>query len=47
VMLHELCHNEIGPHNKLFFKLLDEITLECEALMVGADTRPLPLPLVP
>ena len=33
VMLHELVHNEIGPHNKAFFKLLDEITVECEELM--------------
>jgi predicted metal-dependent hydrolase len=31
VMLHELVHNDIGPHNKAFFKLLDEITEECEA----------------
>jgi predicted metal-dependent hydrolase len=35
VMLHELVHNDIGPHNKAFFKLLAEITEECEALMVG------------
>ena len=33
VMLHELCHNDIGPHNAKFFKLLDEITVECEELM--------------
>ena len=33
VMLHELCHNDIGPHNKQFFALLDEITQECEDLM--------------
>lgn len=26
-MLHELCHNEIGPHNALFYQLLDKITL--------------------
>lgn len=25
-MLHELCHNEHGPHNAAFYKLLDEIT---------------------
>lgn len=24
-MLHELCHNEYGPHNADFYKLLDEI----------------------
>ncbi|EEH59649.1 uncharacterized protein MICPUCDRAFT_38373 [Micromonas pusilla CCMP1545] len=32
VMLHELVHNDIGPHNRAFFKLLDEITAECEDL---------------
>lgn len=26
-MLHELCHNEIGPHNADFYKLLDELRL--------------------
>ncbi len=26
-MLHELCHNEFGPHNAHFYKLLDQITL--------------------
>ena len=26
-MLHELCHNEVGPHNAQFYKLLDQITL--------------------
>ena len=25
-MLHELCHNEHGPHSAAFYKLLDEIT---------------------
>lgn len=24
-MLHELCHNEHGPHNADFYKLLDEL----------------------
>lgn len=24
-MLHELCHNEYGPHNSDFYRLLDEI----------------------
>jgi hypothetical protein len=33
VMLHELCHNEHGPHSASFYKLLDDITQECEALM--------------
>lgn len=32
-MLHELTHNEVGPHNANFYKLLDEITRECEDLM--------------
>lgn len=26
-MLHELCHNDVGPHNAQFYKLLDEINL--------------------
>ena len=26
-MLHELCHNEVGPHNAHFYQLLDKITL--------------------
>ncbi|KAH9300947.1 hypothetical protein KI387_012530, partial [Taxus chinensis] len=33
-MLHELTHNEHGPHDAKFYKLLDEITKECEELMV-------------
>ncbi|KAK7325329.1 hypothetical protein VNO77_29491 [Canavalia gladiata] len=33
-MLHELCHNEHGPHNAQFYNLLDEIRKECEELMV-------------
>ncbi|XP_061373117.1 DNA-dependent metalloprotease WSS1-like [Gastrolobium bilobum] len=33
-MLHELCHNENGPHNAQFYNLLDEIRKECEELMV-------------
>ncbi|KAM5579938.1 DNA-dependent metalloprotease WSS1-like [Rosa sericea] len=32
-MLHELCHNEHGPHNADFYNLLDEIRRECEELM--------------
>ncbi|CAK7325099.1 unnamed protein product [Dovyalis caffra] len=32
-MLHELCHNEFGPHNSDFYNLLDEIRKECEELM--------------
>ena len=26
VLLHELCHNEHGPHSAAFYKLLDDIT---------------------
>ncbi|XP_027187300.1 DNA-dependent metalloprotease WSS1-like isoform X2 [Cicer arietinum] len=33
-MLHELCHNQHGPHNADFYNLLDEIRKECEELMV-------------
>ncbi|CAN6573823.1 unnamed protein product [Malus baccata var. baccata] len=32
-MLHELCHNEHGPHNADFYRLLDEIRRECEELI--------------
>eukprot|EP00898_Chlorokybus_atmophyticus_P001455 jgi/Chlat1/230/Chrsp1S03043 len=32
-MLHELVHNAHGPHDATFYKLLDEITTECEGLM--------------
>lgn len=37
-MLHELCHNEYGPHNADFYKLLDEIRRECEELMAKGIT---------
>jgi len=37
-LLHELCHNERGPHDALFYKLLDEITKECEQLMSNGIT---------
>ncbi|KAL2932789.1 DNA-dependent metalloprotease WSS1 [Bienertia sinuspersici] len=37
-MLHELCHNEHGPHNADFYKLLDELRLECEELMAKGVT---------
>ncbi|KAJ4959092.1 hypothetical protein NE237_026203 [Protea cynaroides] len=37
-MLHELCHNEHGPHNAEFYKLLDEIRMECEDLMAKGVT---------
>merc|ERR1712187_92266 len=32
-LLHELVHNEVGPHNAQFYKLLDELQKECEDLM--------------
>jgi len=34
-LLHELCHNEIGPHNAQFYKLLDEITAKAENLIIS------------
>ncbi|XP_059640350.1 DNA-dependent metalloprotease WSS1-like [Cornus florida] len=37
-MLHELCHNEHGPHNAAFYNLLDEIRKECEELMAKGIT---------
>ncbi|KAL3511538.1 hypothetical protein ACH5RR_024255 [Cinchona calisaya] len=37
-MLHELCHNEYGPHNADFYNLLDEIRKECEDLMTKGIT---------
>ncbi|GMH17547.1 hypothetical protein Nepgr_019388 [Nepenthes gracilis] len=37
-MLHELCHNEHGPHNADFYKLWDEIRAECEELMASGIT---------
>eukprot|EP00179_Madagascaria_erythrocladioides_P004126 CAMPEP_0198317298 /NCGR_PEP_ID=MMETSP1450-20131203/6816_1 /TAXON_ID=753684 ORGANISM="Madagascaria erythrocladiodes, Strain CCMP3234" /NCGR_SAMPLE_ID=MMETSP1450 /ASSEMBLY_ACC=CAM_ASM_001115 /LENGTH=146 /DNA_ID=CAMNT_0044020487 /DNA_START=88 /DNA_END=524 /DNA_ORIENTATION=- len=37
-LLHELVHNDIGPHNAQFYALLDQITTECEALVArGGD----------
>nr|XP_043621039.1 DNA-dependent metalloprotease WSS1 [Erigeron canadensis] len=32
-MLHELCHNSIGPHNVAFYKLWDDLRKECEEFM--------------
>ncbi|KAL5702121.1 hypothetical protein ACHQM5_027377 [Ranunculus cassubicifolius] len=32
-MLHELCHNDVAPHNAAFYKLWDEIRKECEELV--------------
>ncbi|XAR49812.1 hypothetical protein NMG60_11003960 [Bertholletia excelsa] len=37
-MLHELCHNEYGPHNTQFYNLLDEIRKECEELIAKGIT---------
>ncbi|KAK9066136.1 hypothetical protein SSX86_013457 [Deinandra increscens subsp. villosa] len=37
-MLHELCHNQYGPHNADFYNLLDEIRKECEELMAKGIT---------
>ncbi|XP_077238277.1 DNA-dependent metalloprotease WSS1-like [Tasmannia lanceolata] len=37
-MLHELCHNEHGPHNANFYKLWDEIRKELEELMAKGIT---------
>eukprot|EP00200_Dunaliella_tertiolecta_P012333 CAMPEP_0202389862 /NCGR_PEP_ID=MMETSP1127-20130417/85378_1 /ASSEMBLY_ACC=CAM_ASM_000462 /TAXON_ID=3047 /ORGANISM="Dunaliella tertiolecta, Strain CCMP1320" /LENGTH=370 /DNA_ID=CAMNT_0048991785 /DNA_START=94 /DNA_END=1203 /DNA_ORIENTATION=- len=33
-MLHELVHNVRGPHDSIFYKILDELKAECEELMV-------------
>ena len=32
-MLHELTHNEVGPHNDAFRKLLDALHGECDKLV--------------
>ncbi|XP_020277299.1 uncharacterized protein LOC109851528 isoform X1 [Asparagus officinalis] len=32
-MLHELCHIQHGPHNAQFYKLWDELRVECEELV--------------
>lgn len=37
-MLHELCHNQYGPHNADFYNLLDEIRKECEDFMAKGIT---------
>ncbi|CAN0454536.1 unnamed protein product, partial [Phaeothamnion confervicola] len=39
-MLHELAHNEFGPHDTKFYKLLGELTMECDKLTEkGIDGR--------
>ena len=35
--LHELTHMKIGPHNAAFYKLLDQLWTECEAIMDNND----------
>jgi DNA-dependent metalloprotease WSS1 len=32
-MLHEITHNVQGPHDAQFYKVLDEVTQECEDLV--------------
>lgn len=32
-MLHELCHNEHGPHNANFYKLWDELRKVCHVMV--------------
>lgn len=32
-MLHELCHNEHGPHNASFYKLWDELRKVCHIMV--------------
>jgi len=39
-LLHELCHNEIGPHNAEFYKLLDEVTQQMETLQPSNGFAP-------
>mmetsp|Transcript_12568 Transcript_12568/g.25513 ORF Transcript_12568/g.25513 Transcript_12568/m.25513 type:complete len:282 (-) Transcript_12568:926-1771(-) len=37
-LLHELAHNEVGPHNAQFYRILEEITAECEKLIANGVT---------
>ncbi|GFH17048.1 WLM domain-containing protein, partial [Haematococcus lacustris] len=37
-LLHELVHNVQGPHNSVFYKLLDELNDECDELMAKGIT---------
>lgn len=37
-MLHELCHNEYGPHNTDFYNLLDEIRKVVISIPLGLLT---------
>lgn len=36
-LLHELVHNDIGPHDARFYKVLDEIKAECMELMARGN----------
>ena len=38
-MLHELCHNHIGPHNQKFYTLLEELrkVLSCHTCIVNSS----------
>lgn len=36
-LLHELAHIEVGPHNARFYRLLDELRTECDALIQRGD----------
>lgn len=37
-MLHELCHNVHGPHHAAFYKLWDQLRLECDELIAKGVT---------
>ncbi|CAN0574965.1 unnamed protein product, partial [Ectocarpus sp. 12 AP-2014] len=32
-MLHELVHNQIGPHSAKFYRMLDQLNDECDKLI--------------
>ncbi|CAN0427630.1 unnamed protein product, partial [Ectocarpus sp. 13 AM-2016] len=32
-MLHELVHNQIGPHSANFYRMLDQLNDECDKLI--------------
>lgn len=36
-LLHELAHIDVGPHNAQFYKLLDELNAECDALIAQGN----------
>lgn len=40
-LLHELCHIEIGPHNKKFYALYDQLEQECMSTIFYNFSRPL------